>query len=267
VSPRQTSEDSIKQKKGYVMLKKTLGLLASAAMVLGATQMASAADLAPSYTKAPVPVEVWNWTGFYIGGHVGAGWGTTESSLDSIAAGGAAIPVGLALTQNSPSGFLGGGQIGYNFQSGWAVFGVQADIAGLDVKGTTPCLVVLSCTSDTNWLATVSGRVGAVVADKTLVYVKGGAAWLNSTNSFTVPAGLGLGAIGGSADSTSLGWLLGFGAEYAFTRNWSAFIEYDYMDFEKKDVSFVSTGPLGATANTTIQNKLSIAKVGVNYKF
>jgi len=242
-------------------------------MVLGATQMALAADLAPSYTKAPVPVEVWNWTGFYIGGHVGAGWGTTESSLDSVAAGGAVTPLGLALTQNSPSGFVGGGQIGYNFQSGWAVFGVQADIAGLDVKGTTPCLVVISCTSDSNWLATVSGRVGAVVADKTLVYVKGGAAWLNSTNSLTVPAaalgGGGLGIAGVSADSTALGWLLGFGAEYAFTRNWSAFIEYDYMDFEKKSVAFNYTGLLlgASTANTTIQNKLSIAKVGVNYKF
>jgi outer membrane immunogenic protein len=262
--------DRKEKERRDVMLKKTLGLLASAAMVLSASQMASAADLAPAYTKAPVAVEVWNWTGFYIGGHIGAGWGTTESSLDSVAAAGAAAtPVGLALTQNSPSGFLGGGQIGYNFQSGWAVFGVQADIAGLDVKGTTPCLVVLSCTSDTNWLATVSGRVGAVVADKTLVYVKGGAAWLNSTNSFTAPAALGAGALTGSSDSTSVGWLLGFGAEYAFTRNWSAFIEYDYMDFEKKNVAFNYTGLLlgASTANTTIQNKLSIAKVGVNYKF
>ena len=73
------------------MLNKTLGLLTSAAMVMGASQMASAADLAPRYTKAPVPVEVWNWTGFYIGGHVGAGWGTTETTLDSIAAPG--VPV------------------------------------------------------------------------------------------------------------------------------------------------------------------------------
>jgi outer membrane immunogenic protein len=255
------------------MLKKTLGLLASAAMVLGATQMASAADLAPRYTKAPVPAEVWNWTGFYIGGHVGAGWGTTETTLDSLALpGGPATPVGLALTQNSRSGFLGGGQIGYNFQSGWAVFGVQADIAGLDVKGTTPCVVVFSCTANSNWLATVSGRVGGVVADKTLVYVKGGAAWLNSTNSLTAPAGLGGGGLGfggASADSTTLGWLLGFGAEYAFTRNWSAFIEYDYMDFDKKSVAFSVTDSVAGTAvaNTTIQNKLSIAKVGVNYKF
>jgi outer membrane immunogenic protein len=259
------------------MLKKTLGLLASAAMVLGASQMASAADLAPRYTKAPVPVEVWNWTGFYIGGHVGAGWGTTETTLDSIAAPGVPLtPAGLALTQNSRSGFLGGGQIGYNFQSGWAVFGVQADIAGMDVKGTTPCLVTFSCTAKSDWLATVSGRFGGVVADKTLVYVKGGAAWLNTTHSFSVPTGAVFGGIGGlggfggvSAESTALGWLLGFGAEYAFTRNWSAFIEYDYMDFDKKNVAFNLTVPGAGTvvANTSIQNKLSIAKVGVNYKF
>ena len=186
--------------------------------------------------------------------------------------------MGLALTQNSRSGFLGGGQIGYNFQSGWAVFGVQADIAGMDVKGTAPCIVVLSCTAKSDWLATVSGRFGGVVADKTLVYVKGGAAWLNTTHSLDVPAigalgGLGAGFGGVSAEKTSLGWLLGFGAEYAFTQNWSAFIEYDYMDFDKKDVAFnlVATIPGGpaatANVNTPIQNKLSIAKIGVNYKF
>jgi outer membrane immunogenic protein len=181
--------------------------------------------------------------------------------------------VGLPIAQNSRSGFLGGGQIGYNFQSGWAVFGVQADIAGLDVKGTTPCLTVLSCTAKSNWLATVSGRVGGIVADKTLVYVKGGAAWLNTTHSLNVPTlgGLGgfLGLGGASADSTTLGWLLGFGAEYAFTRNWSAFIEYDYMDFDKKSIALnlVAPGAGTAVANVSIQNKLSIAKVGVNYKF
>jgi outer membrane immunogenic protein len=254
------------------MHKRTLGLLASATMLLGATQMASAADLAPAYTKAPVPVEVWNWTGFYIGGHVGAGWGTTETTVDSVAAAGLpaglVAPLGLALTQNSRSGFLGGGQVGYNFQSGWAVFGVQADIAGLDVKGTTPCLTTYSCTANSNWLATVSGRIGAVVGDKTLVYVKGGAAWMNTTQSLTVPAALAVGITGVSAESTSLGALLGFGAEYAFTRNWSAFMEYDYIDFGKKSVAYSLTDAgLTEVVNTTVQNKLSIAKVGVNYRF
>ncbi len=163
-------------------MKKTT-LAAAAAILLATTAAGSAADMA---VKAPyaAPAPIWNWTGFYIGGHAGAGWGTSESTIDlGRRSADLGAPLGLALAQNSKSGFLGGGQIGYNFQSGWAVFGVQADIAGMDVKGTTPCVVVLSCTGESNWLATVSGRIGGVVADKTLVYVKGGAAWLNSTHS------------------------------------------------------------------------------------
>ena len=95
------------------------------------------------------------------------------------------------------------------FFAGWAVFGVQGDIAGMDVKGTTPCVVILSCTSKSNWLATVSGRVGAVVLDRGLVYVKGGAAWMNTDH--TVNTSL----IGGgpvttltSVNSTAWGWLI-----------------------------------------------------------
>ena len=92
---------------------------------------------------------------------------------------------------------MGGFQGGYNWQSGWAVFGVQGDIAWTDIKGTTPCVVLLSCTSETNWLATVSGRLGAVVLDRGLVYVKGGAAWMNTDHSVRTP---GFGAVG-SADT------------------------------------------------------------------
>jgi len=251
-------------------MKKTLS--AAAAVLLATTALGSAADLsvkAPYISSAPV----WSWTGFYIGAHAGAGWGTTESTLDSITVAGvpALLGVGLPIAQNSRSGFLGGGQVGYNYQSGWAVFGVQADIAGLDVKGTTPCLTVLSCTAKSHWLATATGRIGGVVADRTLVHVKGGAAWLNTTHSLAVPA-LGGGAgifTGSSADSNAFGWLLGFGAEYAFSPNWSAFIEYDYMDFDKKNIPLDLTLPGGpvTTAGVSIQNKLSIAKIGVDYKF
>jgi outer membrane immunogenic protein len=252
-------------------MKKALA--AAAAILIAATAASSAADLTVKAPYAP-PAPIWNWTGFYIGGHVGAGWGTTETTLDSIAIPGAPlVAAGLPLAQNSRSGFLGGGQIGYNFQTGWAVFGVQADIAGLDVKGTTPCLVVISCTAKSDWLATVSGRFGGIVADKTLVYVKGGAAWLNTTQSATIGGLGGLGGLGGagglSAESTAFGWLLGLGAEYAFTQHWSAFMEYNYMDFDEKSVAFNLTVPGAGTAvvNTSVQNKLSIAKVGVNYKF
>lgn len=257
-------------------------LLATAGLLAMGISSASAADLAvKAHYAAPTPV--WDWTGFYAGVHAGAGWGTTESSLNSLSAPGfPAVAFNLPIAQNSRSGFLGGGQIGYNYQSGWAVFGVQADIAGLDVKGTAPCITVLSCSAKSDWLATATGRIGGIVTDKTLVYVKGGAAWLNTTHTVTVPTA-GLGGIGGpgiggggssSVETTSFGWLLGMGAEYAFSPNWSAFLEYDYMEFDRKGgaLDLTALGGLGGgagavTGNVDFKNKLSIAKVGVNYKF
>src|SRR5689334_15544757 len=171
--------------------------VAAAAALIATSTFASAADMAVKARPAPIPVEVWNWTGFYIGAHVGAGWGETESTLTSFSAAGAGVlPVNIPFSQNSRSGFLGGGQIGYNWQSGWAVFGVQADIAGTDIKGTTPCGVIvnfLSCTSKTDWLATVTGRLGAVVLDRGLVYVKGGGAWMNTDHRVNT---LGFGPVG-----------------------------------------------------------------------
>lgn len=159
--------------------------LAAAALLLASTSLSFAADLA---VKAPyAPAAVWSWTGFYLGGNVGAGWGTTESTLASVNGALGAVPVGTALAQNSRSGFLGGGQLGYNWQSGWVVFGVQGDISGLDVKGSTTCVGFVTCTTKSDWLATVTGRIGGVVADRTLVYAKGGAAWMHTNDSIGVP--------------------------------------------------------------------------------
>ncbi|MBU6458706.1 MAG: outer membrane beta-barrel protein [Bradyrhizobium sp.] len=244
-------------------------IIAAAALLIAGTTAGSAADLSMA-TKAPAYVApVWSWTGFYIGGHVGAGWGTTESTITSITGLG---PTNFALEQNNRSGVLGGGQIGYNFQSGWAVFGIQADIAGMDVKGTAPCFIELTCTSKSDWLATVSGRFGGVVADKTLIYAKGGAAWMNTTHTVAIPAaGIfgapGAGTASASAENTDFGWLLGFGAEYAFSPNWTAFIEYDYMQFDTKSATLNFVAIPGAALNVDYKDKLSIAKIGVNYKF
>ena len=237
-----------------------------------------------------MPPVVWSWTGFYIGGHVGAGWGTTESTLTgaTVSGGGeVSVPQELALiapqqtvaftlpfSQTSTSGFLGGVQAGYNWQSGWAVFGVQGDFAGADIKGTSPCLVVLGCTTKTDWLATVSGRLGAVVLDRGLVYAKGGVAWMNSRHSVNLPNLGGFAGIAGqeltSREVTHFGWLVGLGTEWMITPNWTAFIEYNYIEFEKTNQAFalnLGNIPLAVTLNADLKNTLSVAKVGVNYKF
>ena len=92
-------------------------ILGTAALLIASTIAASAADLAVK-TRPYVPPEVWSWTGFYVGGHVGAGWGTTESTLTQFAVPVLPLvaPINLALSQNSRSGFLGGAQAGYNWQ-------------------------------------------------------------------------------------------------------------------------------------------------------
>jgi outer membrane immunogenic protein len=253
-------------------MRKTIAAIATAMSL--ASVPALAADL--PMKAAPLPAPVWSWTGFYIGGHVGFGWGQDETNIDSITATppGVTVPVNLTFNQNSRSGILGGAQAGYNFQAGAFVFGVQADIAGLDVKGTNACGIVvnfLTCTSKSDWLATVTGRLGAVVLDRGLVYVKGGGAWLDTNHTTALnPAVPGVPQIT-NGSFTNDGWLVGFGTEWMITRNITAFIETDYMRFDDKKVAFrvnpFFTGPVAVNVNTNQTQTLAIAKVGANYKF
>jgi len=258
------------------MIRKAI---AAAAALFATTTLASAADLAVKAPPIAAPAPIWSWTGFYIGAHVGAGWGETESTLTGFAV--PAIPIAInnlsfPFSQTSSSGFLGGVQAGYNWQAGWAVIGVQGDFAGADIKGTSPCIVILSCTTKTDWLATVSGRLGAVVLDRGLVYAKGGAAWMNTRHSVNLPGFGGLlGAVERaeltSRETTHFGWLVGLGTEWQVTPNWTAFIEYNYLQFDRKNETFAINPVLTArtlvNVNADLKNTLSIAKVGVNYKF
>jgi outer membrane immunogenic protein len=243
------------------MIKKTL---AAAAALLATTAMASAADMAVKARPIAPPV-VWSWTGFYIGGHVGAGWGNTESDITGLAAP-VAVAFNIPLSQTSGSGFLGGVQAGYNWQSGPIVFGVQADISGADINGRSPCLVILRCETQTDWLATVTGRLGAVVLDRGLVYAKGGAAWQNSTHSASLPLVPAVGVIA-SQEITHFGWTIGLGTEWMITPNWTAFIEYDYMQFDRENHRFPLRQAPAVVFNVDLKNTMSVAKVGVNYKF
>jgi outer membrane immunogenic protein len=227
-------------------------LMAAAVLGVGFAQVASAADLptkAP-YLKAPPMMQTAgvDWTGFYIGAHVGGAWGHVESSF-------ADSPFPIA--SHDLNGFIGGGQIGYNFQSGPVVFGIEAEGSFADVKGTTGCLLFLTCTTKSDWMGTATARVG-FTADKALVYVKGGAAWGNFDYS---AHGILSGDEFVSGSETKWGWTVGTGVEYAITQNWSAKIEYNYLDFGKDSFSF-DDGP-----DIDVKQQIHTVKFGLNYRF
>jgi outer membrane immunogenic protein len=193
----------------------------------------------------------------YVGAHIGAG-------LMNSSTGATEPPFGtFTVGNNSGSGIIGGGQIGYNVQSGWLVYGLEGSFtaSGMTVDGS--CLIA-SCKTDANWFAAVTGRVGGLVNDRTLAYVKGGAVWMDA--DYTV-GGVGIGgpALGEvSASKTRLGYLLGAGVEYKFNERWSGFSEYNFMDFGRDNVDFVV--PLIGTGTLESKDTAHVFKVGVNYK-
>jgi outer membrane immunogenic protein len=210
------------------MKRLAIALLSTSALCAGLCQVASAADLGVRAVAPPAPVVIApTWTGFYVGGNVGAGWAKNDTSVSGTlpaAVVGAAVPFSLPLTSQTMSGFIGGVQGGYNYQFGTFVVGVEADGDWGSVNGTAPCLVVVSCTSKITSLVDVGGRAGVVV-DKALVYIKGGGAWAN-TNFTTAVSIAGLNA-GQTLSSSRSGAFLGTGIEYAFMPNWTAKVEYD----------------------------------------
>ena len=219
--------------------------LASATVLSSA---AIAADISRPVYKAPpagaLPVS-YDWTGFYVGGHVGYGWAKKDWT-DSF---------GLFDVSHDANGFLGGGQVGYNYQIGQFVLGVEGDFSGSGISGSTTALGS-NFNTNVDWTATVTGRLG-VAFDRWLVYGKGGAAWAHdrfSTNFYTFPAST-------EVTDTRIGWVAGAGVEYAFAPQWSAKLEYNFMDFGTRVVSFAPG------SSTDIDQQVHAIKLGVNYKF
>jgi outer membrane immunogenic protein len=248
------------------MKKALLAGAALAALTIGALP-AAAADLAtrPVY-KAPVAVPVaYNWSGFYIGGHVGYGWGEKDWDQTFTTPGfGAAFP---NRSTSNVDGFLGGGQVGINWQSGMWVFGLEGDFSWTDADGCGRQSIspgFNNCTS-VNWYATATGRLG-VAFDRSLLYVKGGAAFVDEDHfvaNTVFPTG---GAT--STSNTRTGWTVGGGLEYALWDNWSAKIEYNFMDFGTDNRAFTYTGiNAGLTERYDIDQQVHVVKFGVNYRF
>ena len=153
--------------------------------------------------------------------------------------------------------WLGGVQAGCNYQVGGFVFGIQGDYAWTDADGTHTAAGFIATTdhSRVRDLSSVTGRVG-FAWDRFLGYVKGGGAWEADEYHLSVA-----GATVASASETRSGWTVGVGGEYAFTPNWTAFVEYNYYDFGDRNLTFTN----GAVVN--IDERKSVVKGGINFKF
>ena len=227
---------------------KKLTLLGSTMLVgMLAIGVAQAADIPPPVYKAPIPLPppAFSWTGFYIGAHGGGGWSTKEWFA----------PDGFPEGSYNLNGFLAGGQIGYNLQSGWVVVGIEADGSWTNLKGTGICFTDERCTSKVTALGTITGRIGGTV-DHALLYIKGGGAWAREKHT-DVFDGF------GTASSTRWGWIIGGGVEYAFTPNVSGKLEYNYMDFGTKLLHFTGSEDF----NERIRQSVHAVKIGINYRF
>ena len=238
-------------------------------------------NVAPDPSFAPVPpASGTDWTGAYIGAQGGYGWGQTQWP-DLF---GAVQPLG-SLPRFDNSGWLAGGTIGVNAQSGRFVFGVEGEILATGIKGNfassdavfgAPGAVINSTfSSKIDWLALASARAGFVVGDRLMLYGKGGLAIAEEQHSAAVTQNIAAISIDVSGKAVHTGVVVGAGGEYAFAPNWSVKAEYDYIKMFAQQVQLTgpaSGGPFGAgmtavmTANRITQD-LHLVKFGVNYHF
>jgi outer membrane immunogenic protein len=240
------------------------------------TQNATAADMPVKAPVAPVPAPIYSWTGFYVGVHAGWGWSSSTVTVTPSPAFVSASGYETNLFDQNSDGFIGGGQIGYNWQfaPNWMV-GIEGDFSGTGIRETTIAPITIGGVSlggdythttkrDITWLASVRGRLG-YTADRWLIYVTGGGAWgrVEGTAGPNIPSIL----TPVTFSDTISGWVIGGGFEYAIANNWTARLEYLYYDLD--DTSFTNAYAGNPTFfwTTTWDNRINVVRAAVNYKF
>ena len=160
-----------------------------ASTALAAAMAAGSADAAevPVYKARPPMVAPWSWTGWYVGVHLGGAWGTKEWSDPLFPGDPTPLPFlnDLALVNYGVNGFIGGGQIGFNYQSGWVVWGVEAQASAANIQGSDRCPFFggkVTCRTRVNALGSFAARLGGAV-DRAMLYVKGGLAWAHEKHT------------------------------------------------------------------------------------
>jgi len=249
---------------------KRLGLglltsvLAAAAIVpFASAPLAHAADL--PVPAGPPPVSyyrpaLYDWTGLYLGGNIGAGFMRDNATQWS------GVPVTFPIVGSipvNPNGALGGGQVGFNYEFAPWVVGIEGMWSGAvsmsstsNVSAPTTSTGTLGLTTNLFWLASVTGRVG-YAHDDLLFYVKGGGAWESVKYLESI---VGAAALQTITDTRS-GFTVGAGIEYGLTENFSAKVEYDFYDFGTQNYNFNVATPL------SISSQVHQVLAGVNYRF
>ena len=285
-------------------MRKFIGAIA--ALALGApVTSALAADLRlPVKAPPPVAVVVYNWTGFYVGGNAGYSWGRdpidvssssrtrvfrafglpAETLISDVTVG----PVPLASGTADIEGGVLGGQIGYNWQSGAWVFGLETDLQWTGQKGSVQFCAPAGCPLGAltavvehklNWFGTFRARAGWLIDPRVLLYATGGLAYGEVETNFGAGfVGFPLAAV--SAKDTRVGWTVGGGVEGALSNNWTVKAEYLYMDLGSapgasgSSTTILPNVPQGGfttviDANITAGGKVRdhIFRLGVNYRF
>ena len=263
-------------------MKKLLTLITSLAAIATSTAVL-AADL-PSKRVAPVaPVApVFTWTGFYAGVNAGVNWSSRNinstwydvTGVTSAATLASYAPLPYA---NQRTGFIGGIQVGYNYQINQFVIGAEADFMGMAANQTSSSapldggsFVTVSTTKvQQQWLGTVRARAGFAV-DRFLVYATGGLAYGSTkvstiSNDYTTTGTL-IDSWTGQKTSTDAGYVVGAGLEYAFTNNWLLRAEYLYYNLGKASANATLSGSdLFTKVSTTIDG--NIVRAAISYKF
>jgi outer membrane immunogenic protein len=219
--------------------------------------------------KALAPAPARSWDGAYVGLHLGYGFGHNEwrdTFGDLAGVPGGKLGVGS-------EGFLGGIQLGYNWQRGPWVLGIEGEFSGAGINGDVTVNLPPATgtfTSETNWIASLTGRVGYAFTtgarNNSLVYVKGGAAFADFSHKFVLNGALGP-FVFPEQDKVASGYTIGGGLETMLGRNskWSMRAEYMYYDFGSDRYQF--SHPIFGIARIDIDQQIHVSKIGLNYRF
>jgi outer membrane immunogenic protein len=266
-----------------------LGLGTFAAMMLGGAAQAADMPLKAPPMAAPI---MYNWTGFYIGAHIGGAWadrnGHDRFDGDRCFWGEGSVCFDDNGFGRNDGRFIVGGQVGFNYQVNQWVWGVEGQISALTNQdndsacgfvtwGGTNHDHLFNCNNRGNWVATIAARLGVTFGQtgNWLLYVKGGGAfadarfgvrvrddcpWAFCNSDFAVS----------NNDNTRTGWMIGTGLEYGAWGNWSWKLEYNFMDFGHRNIHFdnaVLSCDCTIIRDLDADLKISVVKFGLNYRF